>query len=453
VSRRSGDAEVPPHPSTDIHPSSSDEAAAATERRSGAELALRIVVAGWIVILVMIIRHRVFVSHDSISNYGHVWYVSEQLWGGHGLPFRMPVIGHGAAYAFPYGFLPWATAALFHPLFGDWVVTLWLVLGSIGVILTTFWAFPELRRGWWAAAALANPAVVTAAIIGQLPFLWAMTFLLAGIGCWRSDRRWQAAILVGLAQATHPAIVLPIGLALVVAWLPWERHRGSLLRWYALSMLITLPAVWIVFVSPVFIDASTADIVLNFFGTFVARMLVVFIPVALILFRRLLPWPWVAPTLFAVLIGVNLLFLPVLSTRFAWGALRRKPDTTLLQFIHSPKFEKDATYRILRTADGKIGMYQLVRNGGRLDSEFFPESIHRRSYADLEAYSRFLRTREVEYVIVFDDYDRRYHTNEHRLLQRLADDEHPPRCTPALVGASTVAHEPQYDVYSVRREC
>jgi hypothetical protein len=423
-----------------------------SKRRSAASLALRIVVAAWVVVLVMIIRHKVFVSLDSISNYGHVWYVSERLWNGHGLPFHMPVIGHGAAYAFPYGFVPWASAALFHPLLGDWVVTLWIVLGSIGVIVTTFWAFPELRRGWWAAAALANPAIVAAAIIGQLPFLWAMAMLLAGIGCWRRDRRWEAAVLVGLAQATHPAMVLPIGLTLVAAWYRWEPRRASLLRWYGLSLLITLPAVWIVFASPVFIDASTADIVLNFFGTYIVRVLVVFIPVALILFRRRVHAKWLPPALFTVVLSLNLILVPAIHTRYAWGALRRKPDTTLMKFIRSPKFEPGATYRILRTADGKIGMYQLVRNGGHLDSEFFPESIHRRSYRDVEAYSRFLRTRNVDYVIVFDDYDRRYDTNEHALLERM-ERGGAAACSTGVVGATLVTRAPTYDVYSIRRDC
>jgi hypothetical protein len=444
---------VPIDLSRDIDSSSSTGTDAPAERSSAAHLALRIVIAGWVVVLFMIIRHRVFVSHDSISNYGHVWYVSERLWGGHGLPFRMPIIGHGAAYAFPYGFVPWVTAAVLHPLLGDWVVTLWLVLGAVGVIVATFWAFPELRQGWWAATVLVNPAVVTAAIIGQLPFLWAMTFFLAGVGCWRRGRRWEAAVLVGIAQGTHPAVVLPIGIALVLAWLPFERHPRTLLRWYGLSLLITAPAVWIVFVSPVFLDASTTDIVLNFIGTFIVRALVVFIPVALIVFRRLLPWKWIAPTLFALVLSLNLILLPVLSTRYAWGALRRKPDTTLLTYIDSPKFEAGATYRILRTADGKIGMYQLVRSGGNLDSEFFPESIHRRSYADVEAYSRFLRTRNVDYVIVFDDYDHRYDTNEHTLLKRLVKDHKRTGCTPVLVGASLVTHQPAFDVYSVDRDC
>ena len=118
----------------------------ANAARSSA-IALWIVGAGWAVVLLLILRHAVFVSDDSISNYGHVWYVSDRIWRYHHVPWSMPVIGHGKALAFPYAFVPWISAALLRPLLGDWVVTLWLVVGTIGLIAATFWAFPELRRG------------------------------------------------------------------------------------------------------------------------------------------------------------------------------------------------------------------------------------------------------------------------------------------------------------------
>src|SRR5439155_960791 len=64
-------------------------------------------VTAWVVVLALILRHRVFVSHDSMSNYAHVWYVSDRLRRAHLVPFHMPVVGHGQAYAFPYAFVPW----------------------------------------------------------------------------------------------------------------------------------------------------------------------------------------------------------------------------------------------------------------------------------------------------------------------------------------------------------
>jgi len=414
-----------------------------------------VVVALWAVVLVLILRHRVFVSHDSISNYGHVWWVSDRLWDGHGVPFHMPVIGHGKAFAFPYGFLPWFTAALLHPLLGDWVVTLWLVLGFIGLVAAMFWAFPEVRRGWWAAIALVNPALVVAPIIGQLPFIWGSALLLGAIGCWRRKRYVEAAVLAGLAQATHPAVVLPMAAGLVFAWLFWEPDRRQLLRFYAISFVIALPATWIVFVSPVFVDSSAWVIISNFFGTLLVRSFVIAGPIIIILFQRLqerVRKPWLPIALFLFTLAMNPALGGVLDTRYAWGALNRKPNTDLLRFVNSPKFEPDKTYRIIRAGDGKIGMYQIVRKGGHLDSEFFPESIGRKSWPTTEDYSGFLRTRRVDFVIVYDSYDKTYKTNEHALLDELSVNGLA-ACTEQRVGAAPLAQAEHYNVYTVRRDC
>ena len=129
-----------------------------TNRRAGSpvartatagRIALGAMAVAWLIGLGFILCHRIFVTNDSLSNYIHVWYVAERLRHGHGVPLHMPVLGHGDAYAFPYGFIPWFSAALLRPIFGDWIVTLWLVVGALGVIATQAWAFPELRGGWW----------------------------------------------------------------------------------------------------------------------------------------------------------------------------------------------------------------------------------------------------------------------------------------------------------------
>lgn len=410
-----------------------------------------IVAVLWAIVLALILRHRVFVSHDSISNYGHVWWVSDQLWSGDGLPFRMPIIGHGKAFAFPYGFLPWFTASLLYPLLGDWVVTLWLVLGFLGLVVATFWAFPEVRRGWPAATVLVNPALVIAPIIGQLPFIWGSALVMVAIGCWRRKRYVEAAVLAGLGQATHPAVVLPIVMLLVVGRWFFEDDRRQLLKFYAISLVIALPATWIVFVSPVFVDSSAWVIIGQFVGTLVVRAFVFIVPLLLVAFRRL-HWSWLPVSGFLFALSLNIALGPVLDTRYAWGALNRKPDTNLMQFIDSPKFEADKTYRVLRAGDGKISMYQIVREGGRLDSEFFPESIDRRSWRDTEAYSKFLRKRRVDFVITYDSYDRTYRTNEHVLLDELSA-KGLESCDSEAVGGTHLAHAEHYDVYTIRREC
>ena len=54
---------------------------------------LGVLVAGWALVLALILGHRIFVSHDTVSNYAHVWYVSERL--GHAHPaFTMHTYQH-----------------------------------------------------------------------------------------------------------------------------------------------------------------------------------------------------------------------------------------------------------------------------------------------------------------------------------------------------------------------
>jgi hypothetical protein len=423
-------------------------------------IALWVVGAGWAVVLLLILRHAVFVSDDSISNYGHVWYVSDRIWRYHDVPWSMPVIGHGKALAFPYAFIPWISAALLRPLLGDWVVTLWLVVGTIGLIAATFWAFPELRRGWWAAAVLVNPALVVASIIGQLPFLWGASMLVGAVACWRRRRYALAAVLAGLGQATHPAVVLPIGLLLVAFWWRWEPDRPRLLRYYALSLIPVIPAVWLVVASPVFVDSSPMVVATAFVGTVAVRSLILAVPIALVAVQRRFestggssPTPVrIACGVFVVLLLSNIVLMEPLESTYSWGGLNRRPDTQLMSFIRSSEFEPSATYRILRAHDGKIGMYQLVQHGARLDSEFFPESIARNSWPDVAVYSQFLKDRRVDYVIIFRSYDREWRTNEHDLLRDLKN-RSSGQCFEGLVGVRPVTAHHAFDVYQIRREC
>src|SRR5262249_24325026 len=114
----------------------------------------------WLTVLAAVLTHHLYVGHDSLSNTAHIWYIAHRLWHGHGLPLRMPMLAQGKAMTYPYAFIPWTTAALLRPLLSDWVVTLWLVAGFVGLVVALFWAFPELRRGWAAAATLVNPALI-----------------------------------------------------------------------------------------------------------------------------------------------------------------------------------------------------------------------------------------------------------------------------------------------------
>jgi hypothetical protein len=121
----------------------------------------------------------------------------------------------------------------------------------------------------------------------------------------------------------------------------------------------------------------------------------------------------------------------------------------MLMFVNSPAFVKGQTYRVLRAGDGKIAMYQVMVNGGRLDSEFFPESIARKSFGDVVAYSSFLRAREVDEVIVWDTHDRTFRTDEHHLLDQLTAQG----CRPPAVAVRVAARLEHATMYAIDRSC
>jgi len=285
--------------------------------------------------------------------------------------------------------------------------------------------------------------------------------LMGAVACWRRRRRYVlAAVLAGLGQATHPAVVLPMGVVLVAWWWYWEPDRRRLLRYYAASLLPAIPAALLVFLSPVFGDSDPVVVATSFFGTLGVRILVLAVPIALVIVQRRLrsrttssPATTRVPAAVCLtLLLSNVVLAGPLEAQYSWGALGRKPDTQLLTFIKSSKFDPGATYRILRAHDGKIGMYQLVEHKARLDSEFFPESIARNNWPDLIKYSQFLRNRRVDYVIIFRSYDREWRTNEHQLLRDMKQ-QGPDRCDADRVGVHQVSSATTFDVYQIRRDC
>lgn len=401
----------------------------------------------WTLVLAVLLRHRVFASHDAINNYAHVWYVAGGLWHHHRLPLRMPVLGHGGAYTYPYAFVAWTSAAVLWPVFGDWTVTLWLALGFLGVVGAMFWALPEFRRHpWLAAAALVNPALVQAPFLGQLPFLWATAFLFLAIGAWRRERRPAAAVFAALAQSGHPAVVLPITAGVVLGRLLWEPRRRALLGWWAVSLVPTIPAAWVVLVSPVYQDSSSGVRWTEFLRTLEVRLLVVLVPVILVAVARN-GWRWAGPPAFAAILACNPFFASMLHGPPVWQALFRPSDRLVLGFTRSPDFVPGATYRLLQAGGERLGMYQLLRAGGRLDSEFFPESMLWKNFPGTGAYSALLASRRVDFVLDCTDFDRVFATNEHALLEELASSPAPA----AGVRTRLVTRTPWYSLYAVRR--
>jgi hypothetical protein len=104
-----------------------------------------------------------------------------------------------------------------------------------------------------------------------------------------------------------------------------------------------------------------------------------------------------------------------------WHALWRSRPTELDTFVTSPAFTPGRIDRVLDAGDGKYELYQVVRSGGVLDSEMFPESLHRDGFTSDAAYATFLAERRVDTVVVVASYARAFGSNEPEHLRSLAD--------------------------------
>lgn len=402
----------------------------------------------WAVLLALLLRHREVLSSDTLSNYVHVWFIQDSLWNGHGVPFHMPVLGHGEAFTFPYSFIPWMVAALLWPLLGEYAVGLCLGLGWLFMAGGTFYAFPELKRGWWAVAVLLSPALITGVLLGQLPFLWASGMFLVAIASWRRGRPKTAVVFAALAQITHAAILMPL-VGLVVVWrLRAEpaRRKQLLVAWVA-SVIPAVPAALIVFASPVTEETSPLISIWIEVETLVLRSLFIAVPLGLVYLRQ--RGDRRAPTLaVAGLLVFQLATIPVTSLRLGWGALIRTPDPASSAMARSVVIEEGKVYRVLSFGDRKWGPYSVVRHGAILDSELFPESLHWRSFRDERDYARFLVQRRVDVVLIQSKYHE-YKTNEQALLDAMSGSG---GCVDG-VEVATRERTPQYTAYAITRGC
>jgi hypothetical protein len=286
-------------------------------------------------------------------------------------------------------------------------------------------------------------------LLGQLPFLWAAAMLMLAVGCWRRDRRKLAVVLAGLAQLTHAAVLVPLTALLVVLRYRAEPRRRALVVGWLISLVISLPAAVLVFASPVAGQNSLLYTAWIEFETVALRSLVFLVPMLLVSVQRS-GWRRRAPMVLAgVMVLLQLLTVPFSGMAAGWSALNRRPSHGVSAFPQSADFVPGATYRVLAFGDAKYGQYSIVRAGGRIDSEFFPESMYRRSFPNEATYARFLTRRQIDYVVVDPRYSK-FKTNEQQLLDDMAWGGS--RCVNG-VAVQPLDTNAAYQVYRVTRSC
>jgi hypothetical protein len=382
-----------------------------------------------------------------VSNHVHIWFLADQLWHAHRIPLDMPVLASGDAHTFPYAVVPWLVGALLWPIGGDRVVTVLLVAGAIGTVAATFWALPRLRRGWWAVAVLVNPALVAAVLLGQLPFLCAAAMFMTAIGLWVRRRPVGATLLAALSIATHPAVMLPISIvALVVGGRAEPHRRRQLAQCWLVAVVVAVPAIVMTATSPVVSQTSTRQQLVSLVSTVAVRILVLAVPVALDVGARrgvTARLPLVATVVF---IGLLPLMWQPFLLRSGWhGVLRGGPPTDLTGFVGSPALQPGRVYRVLSGGDEKYDDYLVVRHGGVLDAELFPEGMHRGSFSGTADYIDFLRDRRVDTIIVTPGYATHFVSNEPQLVRSLAAS---PTCTDGM-HIVAAANGPSWQTFDV----
>ena len=235
---------------------------------------------------------------------------------------------------------------------------------------------------------------------------------------------------------------------IVLLDLPFEKpeRRKVLVGGWLLTIVASLPAMWLVMQSPVVAQTSRVTQVAALFQTAGMRLLVVLGPIILVLIARFGFPKWTPAVLTVLFVGLQYNMYQPFGMDFAWGALRRSPDPSIDAFADSGRVVEGDTYRVLSGFDGKYGLYAVTRAGGTLDAEFFPEALHRGGFGTEERYVRFLNQRDVQHVVAFDSYVKHYRrTNEPALLAQLAESG---RCVSGstITSAGTGAGWREYDV-------
>jgi hypothetical protein len=128
-----------------------------------------------------------------------------------------------------------------------------------------------------------------------------------------------------------------------------------------------------------------------------------------------------APLGVALALIAHLGFQIPLNVSQQWSALVHDgADTASLDaYLHSSSFRKGVTYRVLRGRDGKLGLYHVLRAGGVIDSELFPEGMAIRSFRDESEYAALLCDRGIDRIIHDDTYDEARRTNEIAMIESL----------------------------------
>lgn len=367
--------------------------------------------------------NAVFLGDDSMHNYAHVWYISQQLFDHVRIPLRVSLLDNGRAVTFPYGLVPYlANAVLFRPL-GDWSVTLMMAVAVLGTVWAAGLVRPIMRNPWFVLLFVINPFFIDAVYTFQFASMWSTLFFFLFVWAFERRRYLLAGILLWLTVSTHPIMGgLAAGLY-ALCLLVLDRAKMRPLALLSIPVAAALvPIFWMMMLTPSIRENSLRTVVFSVLDILPRRGTIVLAP---FLFTVLAPYisRFYRPSLAFIAGGAAtgvLLATGPFNCHYGgyYGTIHRSTDI-YAGFFRSARFEPGATYRVLEPNEREDGMYRFIQHGAALSNEFFSESIFRRSWTEPQ-YACFAAFKAIDYVVVEKAYLNQFHRNEEDLLQSLA---------------------------------
>lgn len=387
----------------------------------------------------------IFLGDDSVNNYAHVWFISQQLFEHGTIPLRISMLDGGRAITIPYAMVPYLVNALVFRVLGDWSVTLFMAAAVVATVWAAGLARPVMREPWFLLLFLINPFFIDAVYVFQYATLWSAAFFFLFVWSFERRRYLLSAVLLWLAVSTHP---ITGGLAagvylLCIAALDRRRLRPLLLTGAPVAVAL-VPVFWMMMQTPSVRENSLLTVVFSVLDVLPRRGSIVLLPFA---FTALAPWfkAHYRVTLgafgLAAFLGVLAAGGPLPQTEGSYyGAIHRSTDI-YAAFFRSSEFQPGATYRVMEPNEREDGIYRFMQHGAVISNEFFSESMMRRNWTQSQ-YGCYTAFKGVEYVVVEQAFQRQYDTNEGALLRSLV----------AAGGARVSYSDPagKFTVYDIR---
>jgi hypothetical protein len=373
-----------------------------------------------------ILGHGLYLASDSMHNYAHVWYLSDQIFHNASVPVRVSLLDGGRAATFPYAIAPYTAGALVYPVLGNWAVSLLFAIAVVGTVWAAGVVRPAMRDPWLLALFVLNPFFIDAVFAFQFATLWSALFFFLFVRAFEREKNLPAAVLLWLSVSSQPLIgSLAAGVygASILAL-----HRERFTRMLAIGLPVgvaLIPIYYMTSLTPALSD-NTAAFVRSTLGSIVTRGTFFAAPFVL---------TWAAPFLrrnyrpalafgcVAAVVGVIFLGGIVRYYRSPsgyYGVFHQSHDVYAGYFA-SNAFHPGATYRVLEPSEREDGMYRFIQHRAVLATEFFTESTMHRSWST-DQYGCYAAYKSINYVVVERAWEERNHLNEGELVRSLVND-------------------------------